>query len=104
MNYGINSRKVKRELKKKVSYLLPDLGFRNGRVRHEEVRFNTNGSLSICLSGSYAGRWQHFEYGIGGDVFELIMWANSMSFCEAKHWAYEWLILSDVPRGKLLNV
>ena len=103
MSCGINSKKLKSELKKRVLYLLPELGFRNGKIRNDEVRFNTNGSLSISLSGSYAGLWRHFEYGIGGDVFDLIMWALGMSFIEAKHWAYMWLISEEVPKERLLH-
>ncbi len=65
------------------------------------LRFGSNGSLSVELSGRKRGSWFSHEAGIGGGPFDLIGHAHGCRFPDAVKWARTWLgAAGDAPRPK----
>ncbi len=52
----------------------------------QELRFGSNGSLSVVLAGTKAGLWYDHEHSIGGGLIDLVMRFQNMSRGEALAW------------------
>lgn len=65
------------------------------RSTRDELRFGTNGSLSIVLAGDKRGKWYDHEAGEGGDAFGLVQ--REIGKAGAREWALRWLGIEEAP-------
>lgn len=57
----------------------------------KQLRWGSNGSLSLQLAGSKAGLWYDHELGRGGDVLSLIMMEQGCDFIAALRFAQQFI-------------
>ena len=69
---------------------------RNGH----ELRYGTNGSLVVTISGPYAGRWKSWKGPTGGKVLAFLEWKLGLDRQEARRWLQDRQLVSTRPSAQ----
>jgi twinkle protein len=76
-------------------YLYPNGKKESNNWRIGDVNGSEGQSLSICLTGSQAGRWKDFSTNEGGDLIDLMAAKNRTGIPEALNHAKDYLGCND---------
>ncbi len=90
---------IGRALNSQLGSIASSYGFQltRGHRKKGELRFGTNGSLSIVTDGPKMGAWFDHELGVGGYGFKFLQYAESCSFSHAVNLGRSWTGLQVPP-------
>ncbi len=79
------------------------LGPPNRRSSKHELRWGENGSIRFHIAGPKEGRWDDFESGEKGNIFELVRREKNVDFGQAVSYVANALNLKAPPHGRTIS-